>query len=245
MPTLDWSQCPAVESIPGKRSGAWVFRTLGCPWLRFLKILRQVRDVYKRQEHDVVHIAAHDSRRLRPGEITGHGRIGSEQEVIIRAAIVGILRLLFEHTDYSVGNALNLQIRTHGGFAAEQLLAGGIAEDNHAAAFCLIFFRHQPAFAEVQRTKILERWPHSHDFAVCGVELADLGNRASQLRAHILYEVALVADQTSVVHRQRDFASRCQPADLRTGSSTPDDDQILSLIHISRHAGRGSATGVS
>jgi uncharacterized protein (DUF433 family) len=24
--SLDWSQCPAVESIPGKRSGAWVFR---------------------------------------------------------------------------------------------------------------------------------------------------------------------------------------------------------------------------
>ena len=26
MATLDWSQCPAVESIPGKRSGAWVFK---------------------------------------------------------------------------------------------------------------------------------------------------------------------------------------------------------------------------
>ena len=26
MGSLDWSQCPAVESIPGKRSGAWVFR---------------------------------------------------------------------------------------------------------------------------------------------------------------------------------------------------------------------------
>jgi len=25
MPTLDWSQCPAVESVSGKRSGAWVF----------------------------------------------------------------------------------------------------------------------------------------------------------------------------------------------------------------------------
>ena len=25
MATLDWSQCPAVESIPGKVSGAWVF----------------------------------------------------------------------------------------------------------------------------------------------------------------------------------------------------------------------------
>ena len=25
MASLDWSQCPAVESIPGKVSGAWVF----------------------------------------------------------------------------------------------------------------------------------------------------------------------------------------------------------------------------
>ena len=25
MAALDWSQCPAVESIPGKVSGAWVF----------------------------------------------------------------------------------------------------------------------------------------------------------------------------------------------------------------------------
>ena len=23
---LDWSQCPAVESIPGKVSGAWLFK---------------------------------------------------------------------------------------------------------------------------------------------------------------------------------------------------------------------------
>ena len=26
MATLDWSQCPAVESIRGKVSGAWVFK---------------------------------------------------------------------------------------------------------------------------------------------------------------------------------------------------------------------------
>ncbi len=31
MATLDWSQCPAVESIPGKRSGAWVFRGTRMP----------------------------------------------------------------------------------------------------------------------------------------------------------------------------------------------------------------------
>jgi uncharacterized protein (DUF433 family) len=29
--TLDWSQCPAVESILGKRSGAWVFRGTRTP----------------------------------------------------------------------------------------------------------------------------------------------------------------------------------------------------------------------
>jgi len=31
MPTLDWSQCPGVESIPGKLSGAWVFRNSRMP----------------------------------------------------------------------------------------------------------------------------------------------------------------------------------------------------------------------
>jgi uncharacterized protein (DUF433 family) len=28
---LDWSQCPAVESVPGKVSGAWVFRGTRIP----------------------------------------------------------------------------------------------------------------------------------------------------------------------------------------------------------------------
>jgi uncharacterized protein (DUF433 family) len=29
--TLDWSQCPAVESVPGKVSGAWVFKDTRMP----------------------------------------------------------------------------------------------------------------------------------------------------------------------------------------------------------------------
>ena len=28
---LDWSKCPAVESVPGKLSGAWVFRGTRIP----------------------------------------------------------------------------------------------------------------------------------------------------------------------------------------------------------------------
>jgi len=31
MAALDWSQCPVVESIPGKVSGAWVLRGTRTP----------------------------------------------------------------------------------------------------------------------------------------------------------------------------------------------------------------------
>lgn len=31
MATLDWSECPVVESIPGKVSGAWVLRGTRTP----------------------------------------------------------------------------------------------------------------------------------------------------------------------------------------------------------------------
>jgi uncharacterized protein (DUF433 family) len=31
MAGIDWSQCAAVESVPGKRSGAWVFKGTRTP----------------------------------------------------------------------------------------------------------------------------------------------------------------------------------------------------------------------
>ena len=31
MSPLDWSQCPAVESVPGRLGGAWVFRGTRMP----------------------------------------------------------------------------------------------------------------------------------------------------------------------------------------------------------------------
>lgn len=31
MASLDWSQCPAVESVPGKVSGTWTFRNSRTP----------------------------------------------------------------------------------------------------------------------------------------------------------------------------------------------------------------------
>ena len=31
MAALDWSQCPAVESVPGRLGGAWVFKNTRMP----------------------------------------------------------------------------------------------------------------------------------------------------------------------------------------------------------------------
>ena len=31
MAVLDWSQCPVVESVPGRMSGAWTFRDSRTP----------------------------------------------------------------------------------------------------------------------------------------------------------------------------------------------------------------------
>ena len=37
---LDWSKCPALERIPGKVSGAWVFRGTRVPVSAILKNLK-------------------------------------------------------------------------------------------------------------------------------------------------------------------------------------------------------------
>ena len=42
MPSLDWSQCPAVESIPGKVSGAWVLRGTRTPVSTVFENLRDM-----------------------------------------------------------------------------------------------------------------------------------------------------------------------------------------------------------
>ena len=37
---IDWAQCPLLESIPGKVSGAWVFRGTRVPVSAILKNLK-------------------------------------------------------------------------------------------------------------------------------------------------------------------------------------------------------------
>ena len=67
MPQLDWSQCPAVESIPGKVSGAWVLKGTRMPVQTIfenleaglsVKEITEVFDVTEREVKAVLHFAA-------------------------------------------------------------------------------------------------------------------------------------------------------------------------------------------
>jgi len=60
MPDLDWSQCPAVESVPGKVSGAWVFRGTRLPVATVIENLEDlsVEEVMKQFDISREQIAA-------------------------------------------------------------------------------------------------------------------------------------------------------------------------------------------
>jgi uncharacterized protein (DUF433 family) len=74
MATLDWSQCPAVESIPGKRSGAWVFKGTRMPVSTVFENLQDMTvdelvkefGVTREQVQAVLKFAAPQCRSTRP-----------------------------------------------------------------------------------------------------------------------------------------------------------------------------------
>jgi uncharacterized protein (DUF433 family) len=71
MTTLDWSQCPAVESVPGKVSGAWVFRDTRLPVATVIENLEDLSveevmeqfDVTREQITAVLEFVAQSLRR--------------------------------------------------------------------------------------------------------------------------------------------------------------------------------------
>lgn len=74
MASLDWSECPAVESIPGKVSGAWVFRGTRTPVATVLENLQDMSvdelieefGVTREQVQAVLQFAAHSAEAPRP-----------------------------------------------------------------------------------------------------------------------------------------------------------------------------------
>ena len=70
MAPLDWSQCQAVESIPGKVSGAWVFKGTRLPVATVIENLEDLSidevieqfDVTREQVEAVLEFVAHSLR---------------------------------------------------------------------------------------------------------------------------------------------------------------------------------------
>lgn len=53
MAVLDWSQCPAVESIPGKVGGAWVFKDTRMPVATVVENLQEMSVDEVMEQYDV------------------------------------------------------------------------------------------------------------------------------------------------------------------------------------------------
>ena len=74
MATLDWSQCSAVESVLGKRSGAWVFRGTRTPVSTVFENLQDMSvgdlveefGVTREQVQTVLQFAAHSTEAPPP-----------------------------------------------------------------------------------------------------------------------------------------------------------------------------------
>jgi uncharacterized protein (DUF433 family) len=79
MASLDWSQCPAVESIPGKVSGAWVFRDTRLPVATVIENLEDLSieevmeqfDVTREQIAAVLEFVAQSLKGPAPGQVSG------------------------------------------------------------------------------------------------------------------------------------------------------------------------------
>jgi len=70
MSTLDWSQCPAVESVPGRLSGAWVFRNTRMPVSAVFKNLEagatieEIADWFQIEKERIIEVLAFTARSL-------------------------------------------------------------------------------------------------------------------------------------------------------------------------------------
>jgi len=70
MAALDWSQCPAVESVPGKVGGAWVFRGTRLPVATVMENLEDLSVEEVMEQFDV-------TREQIPGNADGDRQFGS------------------------------------------------------------------------------------------------------------------------------------------------------------------------
>ena len=101
MASLDWSQCPAVESIPGKVSGAWVFRGTRVPVSAIFENLKtspleEVLEnfhVTREQVQTVLDFAAKSTQPLEPSRVgceSGNFRKHHQKRVLCATALAAL-----------------------------------------------------------------------------------------------------------------------------------------------------------
>ena len=84
MANLDWSQCPAVESIPGKVSGAWVFRDTRMPVsivfenLESGATIEDIMEWFHLTREQIVAVLEFAARSLDPPPFTQHADTPTE-----------------------------------------------------------------------------------------------------------------------------------------------------------------------
>lgn len=76
MAILDWSKCPAVESVPGRLNGAWVFRDTRMPVCAVFENLEagatidQIADWFHLKREQVVEVQEFAARSLDAQQIS-------------------------------------------------------------------------------------------------------------------------------------------------------------------------------
>jgi uncharacterized protein (DUF433 family) len=77
MPQLDWSNCPAVESIPGKVSGAWVLKGTRMPVQTIFENLeagmsvKEITEVFDVTEQEIKAVLRFASQSLETSPVHG------------------------------------------------------------------------------------------------------------------------------------------------------------------------------
>lgn len=75
MAILDWSKCPAVESVPGRLSGAWVFRNTRMPVSAVFENLEagatvdEITDWFSISKEQVIEVLEFAARSLDPAPV--------------------------------------------------------------------------------------------------------------------------------------------------------------------------------
>src|SRR5579863_9005317 len=90
-------------------------------------------------------------------EVAAHGAEGNENLVHVEAVVTGILFFLLHHSDYGVGEIVQINVFAHGIAAREELFGGVTAEESDATAFAIVIPIIETTLADAEAADVLKR----------------------------------------------------------------------------------------